>query len=131
MKESNGHKTVSWIEIPVTNFNRAKGFYSKLYNRELKSIEMGGNPYAFLPFAEDKEVPGAGAAITQWPGFKPSQEGSLIYLYAGNDLSEMLSRVEEAGGKISTPKAFVNDEIGYYATILDTEGNKIALHSIH
>jgi uncharacterized protein len=131
MKKSNSHKTVSWIEIPAINFNRAKGFYSKLYNKELKSIEMGGNPYAFLPFAEDKDVPGAGAAITQWPGFKPSQEGSLVYLYAGDDLNEMLSRVEDAGGKVSTPKAFINDEIGFYATILDTEGNKVALHSLH
>jgi uncharacterized protein len=131
MAKSHLHKTVSWIEIPVTNFNRAKGFYGKLYREELKTIQMGGNPYAFLPYAEDKKMPGAGAAITEWPGFKPSQEGSLIYLYAGNDLNEMLSRVEEAGGKISTPKSFINNEIGYYATIIDTEGNKVGLHSIH
>jgi uncharacterized protein len=43
-------------------------------------------------------------------------------------LDEILEKVQKIGGRISTPKAFIGEEWGYYATIIDTEGNKIALH---
>lgn len=88
---------------------------------------MGGN----FSNAENNGAVGAGAPIAQWPYFKPSLNNSLVYLYAGNDLNDMLSRVVDAGGKISTDKTFINKEIGYYSTIIDTEGNKVSLHSMN
>jgi hypothetical protein len=38
--------------------------------------------------------------------------------------------VEAAGGKILVPKTEISPDYGFMAVFLDTEGNRIALHSI-
>jgi hypothetical protein len=53
----------------------------------------------------------------------------LIYLNGGDDLGIPLSKVEAAGGKIIMPKTSIGNN-GFMAHIADTEGNKIALHSM-
>ena len=60
---------------------------------------------------------------------KPSTEGAVVYLNANPDLSTVLSKVESAGG--GEPKTQITPEIGFMAFFLDTEGNKVALHSQH
>ena len=82
--------------------------------------------YAMLP-AQMPE--GIGGGIVQGPGFEPSDKGSLIYLNGGDDLSGPLSRVEAAGGKIVLPKTSIGPN-GFMAHFIDTEGNKVALHSM-
>ena len=72
---------------------------------------------------------GIGGGIVQGPGFEPSDKGSLIYLNGGDDLSGPLSRVEAAGGKIVLPKTSIGPN-GFMAHFIDTEGNKVALHSM-
>jgi hypothetical protein len=79
---------------------------------------------AFFP--TDK---GIGGAIVAGPGSTPSDTGTLIYLNAGKDLSHVLERVEPAGGRIVMPKTLINKESGYFAIFIDSEGNKLALHS--
>ncbi|MEX0687010.1 MAG: VOC family protein [Balneolales bacterium] len=120
-------KTATWFEIPAKDFNRALSFYETLYDTEFEKTTMGGNPYALFPGSHE----GTGGAITEWPGFEPSPPGTglVLYLYAGDKLDAMIDRVEKAGGKISTPKTFINEKYGYYSTIIDTEGNRIALHA--
>jgi predicted enzyme related to lactoylglutathione lyase len=63
--------------------------------------------------------------------YKPSAtDGPLIYLNANPDVQEVLDKVEKAGGKIVVPKTQISPEHGYMAVIMDTEGNRIALHSV-
>jgi hypothetical protein len=38
--------------------------------------------------------------------------------------------VEAAGGKVLVPKTQISEDIGYMGVFLDTEGNRIAIHSI-
>ncbi len=62
--------------------------------------------------------------------YKPSTDGVLVYLTAhSGDLTNELSRVEAAGGKVLQPKTKISDEYGFMALIIDSEGNRIALHS--
>ncbi|MEO0470636.1 MAG: VOC family protein, partial [Bacteroidota bacterium] len=56
-------------------------------------------------------------------------EGTIPYLNGGEDLSTILGRVEAAGGTVTMPKTKINDEAGFMAFFLDSEGNRIALHS--
>jgi predicted enzyme related to lactoylglutathione lyase len=72
---------------------------------------------------------GVGGGIVEGEGFEPSMKGTLVYLNAGKDLSIPLSKVEAAGGKILLPKTSLGGN-GFMAHITDTEGNKIALHSL-
>jgi predicted enzyme related to lactoylglutathione lyase len=60
----------------------------------------------------------------------PSQQGALLFLSCGPDLSAALAKVEPAGGKVVLPKTLIpGGEAGYMAIILDTEGNRVGLHS--
>ncbi len=119
--------SVNWFEIPVNDFDRAKLFYSMIYNFEMPDQIMGSVRMGFFLV----EKGGIGGAIVHGDGYVPSQEGTLVYLNSGKDLSVVLNRVENAGGKIIVPKTKINDELGYFAIFFDCEGNKVALHSMH
>jgi predicted enzyme related to lactoylglutathione lyase len=116
---------INWFEIPATNHERAVRFYSQVLGRDLQPMEMAGVKMAFLP-ADEGEI---GGAICTGEGYKPSVDGTLVYLNGGEDLNTPLSKVEKAGGKVVMPKTKISDEIGYMAFFTDSEGNKIALHS--
>lgn len=118
---------VNWMEIPVTNFERAKKFYSSIYDYEMPEMQMGPNRMGFLLF--DQQNGGIGGAIVQGPDYKPSTDGVKVYLNAGSSMETILSRVEKAGGKIILNKTEVAPEYGFYGSFQDTEGNIISLHS--
>ena len=48
----------------------------------------------------------------------------------GEDLNQVLNRVESSGGRVLLPKQQINEDAGYFALFIDSEGNKLALHSI-
>ena len=115
---------VSWFEIPVHNLQRAVSFYNHIYDIELETIDLPDYAMAFFP--SDK---GIGGALVSGPGCIPTEAGTLIYLNGGEDLTEVLSKVEEAGGRIILEKSLINEDAGYFSLFIDTEGNKLALHS--
>ena len=119
---------INWFEIPVTDFGRAKKFYSTIYNYEMPDMEMPGKRMGFFIFEENSQR--VGGAIVKADEYVPSKNGVRIYLNAGRDLNIVLNRVEEAGGKVLLPKTLITPETGYFANIEDTEGNVLALHSM-
>lgn len=118
--------SINWFEIPVLDFARAKKFYETLYGAEVQEMPHPSFKYGMLPADMQN---GVGGGIVQGEGFEPSTKGVLIYLNGGEDLSTPLSKVENAGGKILLTKTSLGPN-GFMAHILDTEGNKIALHSM-
>ena len=119
---------LNWFEIPVDDFDRAKMFYGRLFDYEMPEMQMGPNRMGMLPFDQGKG--GIGGAIVETEDFLPARQGTLVYLNGGDDLSVLLKRVDAAGGKVLQDKTRITPEIGFYATFLDTEGNKVALHSM-
>ncbi len=118
--------SINWFEIPVKDFNRAKAFYSTLLGADIQEMPHPTYKYGILPGDMQNGVTGG---IVEGDGFEPSMTGTLIYLNGGDDLSVPLSKVEAAGGKILLPKTSIGGN-GFMAHIADTEGNKIALHSM-
>ena len=114
---------INWFEIPVEDFGRAKKFYSTIFGVDMHEQMMGPHQMGFFPGE------GVSGAIVKADGYKPSMDGALIYLAAGEDLTGVMNKIEKAGGKVLQPKMKVTDEIGYIAVFTDTEGNKVALHS--
>jgi hypothetical protein len=114
----------TWVEIPVNDFDRAFKFYETILPFNLKKEEEWPN-YAF--FEHDRE--GVGGAIVKHVGMVPSPNGCLTYLNCGDDLAEILDKVEAAGGEIVMQKTLIHENIGYMAKFKDTEGNVLALHS--
>ncbi len=118
---------VTWFEIPVVDFDRAKHFYSAIFNYEMPDVMTGSKRMGFFLCSYNEG--GVGGAIVKADGFEPSNTGSKIYLNGGDDLSTVLGRVEDAGGKIILPKEYVNREVGFVASFEDPEGNEVYLHS--
>lgn len=117
---------INWFEIPAENIDRASKFYSEVLGGELNIMDMMSMQMAFLPM----EGEGVGGALVRSEMHKPSAEGAVVYLNGGEDLTTPLSRVEKAGGKVVMPKTKISDEYGYMAFFIDSEGNKIAFHSM-
>lgn len=115
---------VSWFEIPATDFHQAVQFYNHIFGIEMEQNITDINAMAFFPVTT-----GIGGAVIAGPGSIPSDTGPLIYLNGGNDLDNVLSKVEEAGGRIVMPKTLIAEEAGYFAIFIDSQGNKLALHS--
>lgn len=115
---------VSWFEIPALDFDQAVSFYNTIFNIEMTQNITDVNSMAFFPVTT-----GIGGAVIFGPGSIPSDKGPLIYLNGGKDLNLVLNKVEEAGGRIIMPKTIISEEEGYFAIFIDSQGNKLALHS--
>jgi len=120
---------VGWFEIPVNDMDRAIKFYETVFELNLERHMMGPLDMAWFPWNEQGS--GSPGSLVKHPDFYvPSADGVLIYLTAhSGDLKNELARVEPAGGKVIQDKKQISEEYGNMAIILDTEGNRIALHS--
>lgn len=116
---------INWFEIHVSNIERASIFYSEVPGGKLQQMEMMGTKMAFLPM----DGQGVGGSLCQGDGYKPTAGDAKIYLNGGKDLTQPLSRIEKAVGKVLMPKTKINDDLGYMAFFVDSEGNNVAFHS--
>lgn len=119
----------SWVEIPVTNLERAMAFYqavfglgaTEVYTDEARRITVLANP---TPEGR------AGVSLNQTQHFTPAESGTLVYFDVDGDLQQTLDRVAPAGGEVVLvePKS-VRSHLGSFATIRDTEHNLLMVHS--
>lgn len=121
---------ISWFEIPATDIDRAQQFYETVFQIKMQPMDFQQTKMRMFPI--DDPMKGIGGTIIDSGGFhKPSAtDGPLIYLNGNPDVKIFLDRVEAAGGKIMVPKTEISPEYGYMAVFLDTEGNRVALHSV-
>jgi len=116
---------ITWFEIPAINFDRAVGFYNQVFGINLEISETPSHQMGFFP--ENQQ--GIGGAVVCGEGSVPNSTGSLIYFDCGEDIDAVLVKVAEAGGLVQMEKTLISEELGHYALSLDSEGNRIALHS--
>ena len=121
---------ISWFEIGTTDLGRATKFYETIFGVSLIPMDLPNIKMRMFPI--DNMQTGIGGALVDSAGFhKPSAtEGSLIYLNGNPDVQKVLDKVDAAGGKILVPKTEISPDYGFMAVIIDTEGNRIGLHSV-
>jgi predicted enzyme related to lactoylglutathione lyase len=128
---------ISWFEIPVLDFDRAKKFYETIFATSFQTMQAGqtGPRLALFPVDLSQRV---GGALACGRGYQPAREiagtgavreGVKVYLSAGPDLGLVLARVEAAGGRVAVPKTQISPEFGFMGAFVDTEGNWVGLHS--
>jgi len=117
---------INWFEIPATDFARAKKFYETILAAEIMEMPFPLGKYGMFP--ADMQT-GVGGGLVQAEGYTPSKDGTIVYLNGGDDLNIPLSKVESAGGKVIMQKTSIGEN-GFMAQFLDTEGNRVALHSM-
>ena len=115
---------IVWCDIPVLELDRALKFYSAVLGQEVKKQEFPGMTIGVLPH-HDGEV---GACLFASEEEKPSETGTMIYLNANGRLDDAIAAVIPNGGKIVKPKHPIGP-FGFRAMIIDSEGNRVALHS--
>lgn len=118
---------INWFEISVADIDRATKFYETVFNIQMERTQMLDMEMAFFPF-----TPGNGkvsGGLVKGEMHRPSADGAKIYFNGDPDLSDALSRVEAAGGKVIMPKTLIDEQTGYMAFFIDTEGNVVAMHS--
>ena len=120
---------ISWFEIPAMDLNRAQKFYETIFDIKMIPLDMPQLQMRMFPTENPMSI--GGAICSSGDFYKPSaQSGPLVYLNGNPDVQLVLDKVKVAGGKVIIPKTQISPEHGYMAVFLDTEGNRIALHSI-
>jgi predicted enzyme related to lactoylglutathione lyase len=120
------------FEIPVKMMERAVRFYESVFNiklsRKMLDFPTGSVDLACFPDSDGRS--GLNGALVEQPNGITYPSDIMLYLDSKmNDIDQELARVEKEGGVIITPKTFVSKVIGYMATFIDSEGNKVSLLS--
>jgi predicted enzyme related to lactoylglutathione lyase len=117
----------SWVEIPVTNLERAMAFYGAVFSlspTDVLADEVRRITILAAPTPEGR----AGVSLNQTVNFTPSDQGVLVYLAVDGELTSYLSRAEAAGGAV-VELLHTRPVGGSFATIRDSEGNLLTLNA--
>lgn len=117
---------LNWFEIPVTDFDRAVTFYNTVLGIDMRRQEFNGVMNGVLPY-DSGDHRGVGGSLIHDPRVKPARDGITVYLNVDGKMDAVLARVANAGGQIALPKTDIG--MGHIALIIDSEGNRVGLHS--
>lgn len=117
---------VNWFEIPVKDMDKARKFYQAVFGYNLEVHDMEPYTMAFFPMTDGKY--GAAGTLVKGESYVPSHSGTVVY-FSVDDIEETLRKINASGGKTILPKKSIG-EYGFIAHFEDTEGNRLALHSM-
>ena len=119
---------IDWFEIPVRDLDRAQTFYETLLGTSMRREAIG--PQTLVLFDYD-DASGVGGCLLAGPTIPaPSENGTLVYLRAEPTLDAVLARLPKAGGRLLTPKVQLPGDMGCFAHVADSEGNRVGLHAL-
>lgn len=118
----------AWFEIPARDVDRAQRFYQELLGVDLIRTQINGADQAIFPYGGK---PNASGSVIRSDGlYEPSDRlGSVVYLHVEN-IDPALARVGQIGGAVLLPPQALPDNIGRFAHIRDSEGNRVGLFSV-
>ncbi|MFQ3230624.1 VOC family protein [Reinekea sp.] len=115
--------TLVWLDIPVIDLARAINFYQSVLACSLQDHRLNA-PTATLMLNGTSN----GLTLFKAKQERPVSSGSVPYLNCDARLEQALSQVRLLGGKVLQDIQAI-EPFGYRAVILDSEGNRLALHS--
>ena len=118
---------INWVEVPVTDLERAKSFYGSVFGFKFELVVMNDMKMAFFPSKPDGW--GCGGSLMQSDMYKPSHEGPMVYFPVA-DIEQTLTKIEKAGGKVFQHKKSIG-QYGFIGFFEDSEGNRVGLHSMN
>ncbi len=117
---------INWFEIPARDLDRAQAFYEAVLARPMRREPMGPHTLAVFSYADTQ----VGGALMAGPEVAPpSQAGTIVYLDASPSLDAALERALGLGAKLLCPKVQLPGDMGAFAHIEDSEGNRVGLHA--
>jgi len=127
---SDEQNPVRWFEIYVQDMARAKAFYESVLQVTLTPM---GDPTSsgmmeLMGFPMHMDASGCAGALVRMPGKDSGGGGTIIY-FACADCAVTAARAPAAGGRLDQGKMSIG-QYGWISFIIDTEGNRIGLHSM-
>lgn len=117
---------LSWFEIPVIDLARATRFYEAVFGKALRQEAIGPAKMAIFPY----DQAGIGGCLYEAAHVKPSDQGSIVYLDANPSIDAALQHVLAESGRVSLPRTALPPGMGYFAHMIDSEGNRVGLHAM-
>ncbi len=112
---------ISWFDIPVTDLERAVRFYSEVLKVEVTEDFPG----VAVMSHQAGEVSGC---LYTSDEDRPSKSGVLLYFNVDGRLQDAVVAAKKHGGEIEKQPHEIG-AFGQRAVVIDSEGNRIALHS--
>ena len=112
------HGKICYLEIPANRAEDSARFYSDIFG--WKARERGDGNLGF----DDT----AGVSRT-WvkEGDRTSDERTRTYIMV-DSIAESLKRIENAGGRVVTPRTDIGPSMGAFAAFTDPVGNEFGLY---
>ena len=111
---------VVWFDLPVGDLQRASKFYGAVLGIKVSQEDAGGFKFAVL-----EHTGGNGGCLV--PG-KASADGILVYMNVDGRIQDAVKQAAKHGGRIVEKVKSIGPH-GFRAVIVDSEGNRVALHS--
>lgn len=118
------HNRVVWVDIPVADLERANRFYAAVLGVPVHNEAFGDFKFAVIDHKD-----GNGGCLIVEPKNISSTGGILVYLNVNGRIRDAVAKAESQGGKVVEPIHSIGPH-GYRTIILDSEGNRVALHSV-
>ena len=112
-----------WFDIPVADLDRAANFYAAVLAIKVTKEQFG--EVTFCVFGHED---GNGGCLVEKPEEVAGDSGILVYMNVDGRIRDAVSEVEQQGGHMVEEIHSIGPH-GFRALVLDSEGNRIALHS--
>ena len=114
---------VVWFDLPVADLERASRFYAAVLGIEVSPAKAGNFTFAVLEHGPD----GNGGCLI--PNAKEvSAVGILVYMNVDGRVRDAVAQAQKHGGRVLKAIESIGPH-GFRAIVIDSEGNRIALHS--
>jgi predicted enzyme related to lactoylglutathione lyase len=114
---------IVWCDIPVADLKRASAFY-----RAVLAIKVDVTTFDGTSFAIFEHDNGTGGCLVPHPGYAGCTDGPLVYLNVAGRIRDAAAQAGKVGGKVVKDVHAIGPH-GFCAIVLDSEGNRVALHS--
>lgn len=112
-----------WFDIPVADLDRAVSFYQHVLAIRVEKQSFGDQEFAVLEHED-----GNGGCLVPLES-DITDKGIVVYMNVEGRLEDAVEKTRQYGGQILQEPHSIGP-YGFKAMALDSEGNRIALHSM-
>ena len=117
------HNRAVWFDIPVADLDRAQAFYAAVLDCGVDLMDFEGNRFGVLQHEK-----GNGGCLVPNAEEITASQGILVYMNVDGRIRDAVVKVGELGGSVVADVHGIGPH-GFRAIVLDSEGNRIVLHS--
>lgn len=126
MSDTPARHVFVWVDIPIVDLDRALTFYSALIGEPVNEVSMPGFRFGIFPHSGTSV---SGCLYTAHAHHNaPSANGPLVYVNVDGRMAQAVEAVSTHGGRVEEAPAQIGEH-GFRALVIDSEGNRIALHA--